>query len=66
MYKCAYVHYIDNIYIKMGIQFCTLIFETGSNYIAQSGLEFAVFLPQPPECWDYSHDPPYPDYILFF
>jgi hypothetical protein len=26
--------------------------ETGYYYVAPSGLEFATFLPQPPQCWD--------------
>jgi hypothetical protein len=29
-------------------------FDTGSLCIAQTDLEFAIFLPQPPEKWDYS------------
>lgn len=23
--------------------------------VAQAGLEFAIFLPQPPECWEHHH-----------
>jgi hypothetical protein len=34
------------------------LFETGSHYIAQAGLELSILLPQPPECWDYRHVPP--------
>jgi hypothetical protein len=33
--------------------FLFLFFETGSNYVAQAGLEFKFLLPQPPNCWDY-------------
>lgn len=29
------------------------------NYIAQSGLQLTILLPQPLECWDYRHRPPY-------
>jgi hypothetical protein len=32
--------------------FC--LFEIGSPYVAQAGLELVIFLPPPPECWDYS------------
>jgi hypothetical protein len=32
-------------------------FETGSHYVA--GLELMIFLPQPPECWDYRCVLPY-------
>jgi hypothetical protein len=31
---------------------------TGAYYVAQAGLEFEIFLPQPPEYWDYSHATP--------
>jgi hypothetical protein len=31
--------------------FC-FIFETGLCSAAQAGLEFEIFLPQPPECWE--------------
>jgi hypothetical protein len=37
-----------------------LVFETGSRYIAQIGLELKILLPLPPECWDYKYEPPHP------
>jgi hypothetical protein len=38
----------------------TWFFETGSYNVAQVGLEFAILLPQPPECWDYRRAPTTP------
>jgi hypothetical protein len=38
------------------VLFCV---ETGSVYVAQAGLELMILLPQPSECWDYRHGPPY-------
>jgi hypothetical protein len=35
------------------IFFFLRIVETGSLYVVQGGLELAILLPQPPECWDY-------------
>jgi hypothetical protein len=32
-------------------------FKSVSCYIAQVGLKLVIFLPQPPECWDYRHEP---------
>jgi hypothetical protein len=32
----------------------------GSQYVAQTGLQLAILLPQPPECWDYRRAPPRP------
>jgi hypothetical protein len=29
-----------------------------SHYIAQTGLELKILLPQLPECWNYRHAPP--------
>jgi hypothetical protein len=29
-----------------------LNFESGSHYVVQAGLEFEIFLLQPPKCWD--------------
>lgn len=34
------------------------IFETGSYYTAQAGLEFMILLLQPPDGWDYKHSLP--------
>jgi hypothetical protein len=33
--------------------------ETGLHYVAYAGLELTIFLPQPPECWDYRCAPLY-------
>jgi hypothetical protein len=30
-----------------------------SHYVAQTGLELMIFMPQPPQCWDYTCIPPY-------
>jgi hypothetical protein len=32
---------------------------TGFHYVAQADLELVIFLPQPPECWDYRHTLPW-------
>jgi hypothetical protein len=44
--------------------------QTGFCCMAQPVPELAIFLPQPSECWDYRHAPPYSVYcfgfILFF
>jgi hypothetical protein len=29
-----------------------LFFEMGSHYVAQTGLQLKILLPQPTECWD--------------
>jgi hypothetical protein len=34
-----------------------LLFETGSHYIAQTGLDLVILLFQQAECWDYRHVP---------
>jgi hypothetical protein len=36
-----------------------LLFETGSQYAAQTGLEIMILLPPHPKCWDYMHAPPH-------
>jgi hypothetical protein len=33
------------------------IFETGSLYGTQAGLELSILLPQPPKCWDNRCEP---------
>jgi hypothetical protein len=40
-------------------------FETSSLYVAQTGLELEIPLPQSPECWDFRLVPPCPSNILF-
>ena len=59
---CSYV-------VFFAFFFC--LFETGSHYAVQAGLELTfvaqaglklalILLPQPPKCWDYRHGPPRP------
>jgi hypothetical protein len=40
----------------MAILFCLFVclFQTGSHYIAQAGLELTILLPQSLQCWHYS------------
>jgi hypothetical protein len=38
--------------------FLFVIVETGSSYVAQSGLELVILLPLPPESWYYRCAPP--------
>jgi hypothetical protein len=47
---------------------CFLLFlETGSLYIAHSGLQLTIFLPPPPlRCWDYKHAPSHPTLIKLY
>jgi hypothetical protein len=37
--------------------FLFLVYETGTHYVAQTGLELLILLPQ---CWDYRYVPPHP------
>jgi hypothetical protein len=39
--------------------FCFVLFEAISHYAAHIAFELSILLLQPPECWDYSHKPPY-------
>jgi hypothetical protein len=49
-----------------GASFCCCLgvgdvfFETGSQYVAQAGLQLKILPPQPPECWDYTCASPCP------
>jgi hypothetical protein len=38
--------------------FC--FFETGSHYVAETGLDLMILLPPPPKCWDYKCVPSHP------
>jgi hypothetical protein len=50
----------------------SLVFETGSCFVAQAGLSYCVsqpdlklqILPTPPEHWDYRSAPPYPAHLF--
>jgi hypothetical protein len=46
----------DNVVIFLNI--FLLLVETGSHCEAQTGLDLAILLPQPPKCWDYKCVPP--------
>ena len=65
---CLIFHRNSNILFVYCL-FC--LFETGSHYAVQAGLELTfvaqaglelirILLPQPPKCWDYRHVPPHP------
>jgi hypothetical protein len=45
---------------------CYYFFETGSDYVAQAGLELTVLLLQPRKYWDYRCAPPCPAETLYF
>jgi hypothetical protein len=52
--------HISQLFMSVNVHisgFLSFFFETGSHYIAQIGLEFAVFLSHPPKVWDYRHIP---------
>jgi hypothetical protein len=38
--------------------FFLVFFETGSGSVAQAGLKLLIYLPLPPECWNYRCVPP--------
>jgi hypothetical protein len=46
------------------LQFLFVCFETKYSWPAQAFLEFMVFLPQPPECWNYRYAPSRPARIF--
>jgi hypothetical protein len=41
------------------------LFETGSCYVHQAGLQFMIILPQPPTRWDY-RGAPSPGFMSFY
>jgi hypothetical protein len=41
----------------LSASFFKKVFETRFHYVAESGLELEVLLPQPPECWGYRNAP---------
>jgi hypothetical protein len=45
---------------------CFGLFETRFYCVAQAGLELPILLPQPPEQWNYKHEPPFLPYFYFY
>lgn len=43
--------------------FILIVFETESYEVPQAGFKFVVLLPQPPKCWYYTQESPYPTSI---
>jgi hypothetical protein len=37
----------------------------GTFYVSEAGLKLVIFLPPPPECWDYKHVSPDPVVLTF-
>ena len=46
------------IFLKKLLVNCVIPFWTVSLYVVEASLEAAMFLLQPPKCWDYSCVPP--------
>jgi hypothetical protein len=46
--------------------FCLLPPWDRSCYLTQANLEFSIFLPPPPKCWDYRFAPPHPQPLITF
>jgi hypothetical protein len=38
----------------------------GQPRATQSGFKLLILLPQPPECWYYTHSPVHPEMVVFF
>jgi hypothetical protein len=47
-------------YNPVGFSLFSVVFETRSHYAVQAELKLELFLPWPPQCWDYRCVPPGP------